>query len=82
MSNEFRDAADASHTRSDVYASVALIVGLGLVAAGYPRADGIFTLLIAFVIAHRIADAVERRVAAELSAREVVAHVEPTRPVS
>jgi cation diffusion facilitator family transporter len=43
--------ADASHTRADVYASVAVLVGLGLVAAGYPRADGVFTLIVALVIA-------------------------------
>jgi cation diffusion facilitator family transporter len=139
--------ADASHTRADVYASLAVIVGLGLVAAGYPRADGVFTLLVALVIArtgwrilrgsvpilvderavadgmirriaretegvidafhirsrgregevfaeltitvdasldvehaHRIADAVERRLADAIGARDVVAHVEPARP--
>ncbi|MGH7554968.1 MAG: cation diffusion facilitator family transporter [Longimicrobiales bacterium] len=136
--------ADSSHTRADVLASIAVIVGLGLVAAGYPRADGVFTLVVALIIArtgwrilrgsvpilvderavsvetirrialaadgvidafdirsrgrgadvfaeltitvdrslnveeaHGIADAVERRVASELRAREVVAHVEP-----
>jgi cation diffusion facilitator family transporter len=136
--------ADSSHTRADVLASIAVIVGLGLVAIGYPRADGVFTLVVALIIArtgwrilrgsvpilvderavseetirrialaadgvidafdirsrglgadvfaeltitvdralnveeaHGIADAVERRVARELGAREVVAHVEP-----
>ncbi|MBI4545394.1 MAG: cation transporter [Gemmatimonadetes bacterium] len=136
--------ADAAHTRSDVYASLGVLVGLGLVAAGYPRADAAFTLLVALVIAragwrilkttvpvlvdqraveartirrialdtpgvkgayavrsrgregeifaeltiavsrkldvesaHAIADEVERRVAREVSAREVVVHVEP-----
>jgi len=43
--------ADAAHTRSDFYASLAVLVGLVLVAAGYPRADAAFTLLIALVIA-------------------------------
>jgi len=136
--------ADAAHTRSDFYASIAVLVGLVLVAAGYPRADAAFTLLIALVIAragwrillttvpvlvderaveektirrialdtpgvadcysvrsrgregeifaeltiavartmnvehaHGIADEVERRVAAEVGAREVVVHIEP-----
>lgn len=136
--------ADAAHTRSDVYASGAVVAGLGLVAAGYPRADAVFTLFVAAIIAragwhivrstvpvlvderavephrirrhalqtpgvldvydvrsrgregdvfaeltiavdpslgvvdaHRIADAVETRVARELQAREVVVHVEP-----
>jgi cation diffusion facilitator family transporter len=139
--------ADSGHTRADVYASLAVIAGLGLVAAGYPRADGIFTLVVALIIArtgwrilrgsvpilvdqravsgetirriargtagvidafdirsrgregevfaeltitvdarldvgeaHRIADEVERRVASEVGAREVVAHVEPASP--
>ena len=136
--------ADAAHTHSDFYASLAVLVGLVLVAAGYPRADAVFTLLIALVIAragwrillttvpvlvdaraveektirrialdtpgvadcysvrsrgregeifaeltiavertmdveraHDIADEVERRVAAEVGAREVVVHIEP-----
>ncbi|HET7274441.1 MAG TPA: cation diffusion facilitator family transporter [Longimicrobiaceae bacterium] len=44
--------ADAKHTRSDLYASVAVLVGLGLVAMGYPWADPLFTLFVAFIIAH------------------------------
>ncbi len=43
--------ADAAHTQSDIYASLAVIVGLLFVTAGYPRADAIFTLLVAAVIA-------------------------------
>lgn len=43
--------ADAAHTGSDVYASLAVVVGLLLVGAGYPKADSIFTLLVAIVIA-------------------------------
>jgi cation diffusion facilitator family transporter len=43
--------ADAAHTRSDVYASLAVVLGLGLVRLGYPRADALFTLLVAVVIA-------------------------------
>lgn len=136
--------ADAAHTKSDVFASMAVLVGIGLVALGYPRADALFTLLVAVFIAraawrilkhtipilvdqravaeatirditiatsgvldcfavrsrgrvgevfveltitvppslnvqeaHRIADAVEQRVAEAVGAREVVVHVEP-----
>lgn len=136
--------ADAAHTGSDVYASLGVLIGLGLVALGYPRADAALTLLVAFVIAragwrilrttvpvlvderaveartirrialdtsgvlgcydvrsrgrtgdifaeltiavarsmnveaaHDIADHVERRVAREVGAREVVVHIEP-----
>ncbi len=43
--------ADAAHTKSDVFASLAVLVGIGLVALGYPRADALFTLLVAVVIA-------------------------------
>lgn len=137
--------ADAAHTRSDMWASLAVIVGLGVVALGYPWADPLVTLVVAFMIAragwhilettipvlvderaveertirriaidtegvaecydvrsrgregevfvelsiavsgamsvesaHDIADEVERRVAREVGAREVVVHIEPT----
>jgi len=43
--------ADAAHTRSDVYASIAVLIGIALVAAGYPQADAVVTLLVAAVIA-------------------------------
>lgn len=43
--------ADAAHTGSDVYASLAVVVGLILVRLGYPEADAVFTLLVALVIA-------------------------------
>jgi cation diffusion facilitator family transporter len=43
--------ADAAHTKSDVFASLGVLVGIGLVGLGYPQADAIFTLLVAIVIA-------------------------------
>ena len=43
--------ADAAHTRSDVYASAAVLAGLGLVALGYAWADAVVSLLVALVIA-------------------------------
>ena len=43
--------ADAAHTSSDVYASLAVVLGLLLVRLGYPEADALFTLLVAVVIA-------------------------------
>jgi cation diffusion facilitator family transporter len=42
--------ADAAHTKSDVYASLGVLAGIGLVGLGYPEADAIFTLLVAVVI--------------------------------
>lgn len=43
--------ADAAHTRSDVYASFAVLLGLGMVALGYSWADAVVSLLVALVIA-------------------------------
>jgi cation diffusion facilitator family transporter len=43
--------ADAAHTRSDVFASIAVLAGIALVAAGYPQADALVTVLVAAVIA-------------------------------
>lgn len=43
--------ADAAHTRSDMYASLAVLAGLGLISAGYEWADGAVTLLVAALIA-------------------------------
>lgn len=44
--------ADAAHTRSDLYASLAVLVGLGLIALGYSEADAWFTLVVALLITH------------------------------
>ena len=43
--------ADAMHTRSDIFASLAVIVGLILTKAGYPRADTLVGIVITFFIA-------------------------------
>jgi cation diffusion facilitator family transporter len=43
--------ADAAHTKSDVYASMAVLAGIAFVAVGYPRADAVATVLVAGVIA-------------------------------
>ena len=58
--------ADASHTASDAFVSVGVIVGLVLVQAGYPRADAIAALLVAVAIA-RTAWAVFKQANATLS---------------
>jgi cation diffusion facilitator family transporter len=138
--------ADADHTRSDVYTTLAVLAGLGAVALGFPMADPLITLVVAVIIAwtgwqivrravpvlvderavppgriqavaeahtsvhacygirsrgrpgeifaeltisvasdldvlesHAIADEVENRVMREISAQEVVVHVEPAR---
>lgn len=43
--------ADSAHTRSDFYASLAVLAGIGFVALGYPQADALVTFLVAAVIA-------------------------------
>jgi cation diffusion facilitator family transporter len=42
--------ADASHTGSDILVSVGVLIGLGLVMLGFPLADPIIALLVAFAI--------------------------------
>lgn len=42
--------ADAAHTRTDAYAALAVLAGLGAVAAGYPGADPVVTLGVAAMI--------------------------------
>jgi cation diffusion facilitator family transporter len=137
--------ADARHTGADVWVTLAVLVGLGLVRAGFAQADAILAILVAGLVArggyeilrrtvpvlvdervvdpqrvsdvassvagvvavsavrsrgrpgegfaeltvrvapntpvrkaHAIADDVERRLARELSLRQVVVHVEPS----
>jgi cation diffusion facilitator family transporter len=43
--------ADAMHTKSDIFVSLAVIVSLILTKAGYPRADAIVGIIITFFIA-------------------------------
>ncbi|MDH5590544.1 MAG: cation diffusion facilitator family transporter [Gemmatimonadota bacterium] len=43
--------ADAAHTRSDVYATLAVLAGLIAVGAGYPIVDPLVTLVVAVIIA-------------------------------
>lgn len=58
--------ADAAHTLSDALVSVGVIVGLALVAAGFPMADPIMALVVtAFILASAVS--VFRRALATLS---------------
>lgn len=49
-------AADASHTLSDALVSVGVIVGLALVAAGFPMADPIMALVVTAAILYTAYD--------------------------
>jgi cation diffusion facilitator family transporter len=44
--------ADASHTMSDVFVTLAVIASLGLSAAGFGRADGVVALLVLLFVAY------------------------------
>lgn len=44
--------ADAAHTRSDVLTTLAVLIGLVAIRAGYPLADPVATILVALLIAH------------------------------
>jgi cation diffusion facilitator family transporter len=71
--------ADAAHTKSDVAASLAVLVGIGLVGLGYPKADALFTMMVAVVIAraawrilqHTIPILVDQRAVSEGTIREI-----------
>ncbi len=43
--------ADANHTLSDVFVTLAVLLSLGLVWLGYPRADGVAALLVLVFVA-------------------------------
>ncbi|MCP3101243.1 cation diffusion facilitator family transporter [Myxococcus sp. K15C18031901] len=43
--------ADASHTLSDVFVTIAVLASLGLVALGYPKADGVVALVVMVFVA-------------------------------
>ena len=44
--------ADSAHTRSDIYVSLSVIIGLIAIRLGYPIIDPAVSILIAFVILH------------------------------
>ncbi|MDB4982588.1 MAG: cation diffusion facilitator family transporter [Myxococcales bacterium] len=44
--------ADAEHTRSDLYASTAVLASFAAVRAGFAWADGVATLLLVFLVGH------------------------------
>jgi cation diffusion facilitator family transporter len=63
--------ADAAHTRSDMYASAAVLIGLGLVTVGLQRADAVFTLVVAAIIARAGLRILRRSVPILVDARAV-----------
>ena len=44
--------ADARHTQADVWVTLAVLVGLGLVRFGWGQADAALALIVAIVVAH------------------------------
>ncbi|MDW7733116.1 MAG: cation diffusion facilitator family transporter [Methanolobus sp.] len=44
--------ADSAHTKSDIYVSVSVLLGLAAIRAGYPIVDPIISIFVAIVILH------------------------------
>ncbi|MDI3539919.1 MAG: hypothetical protein PWP14_1073 [Methanolobus sp.] len=44
--------ADSAHTKSDIYVSVSVLLGLAAIHAGYPVVDPIISIMVAIVILH------------------------------
>lgn len=44
--------ADAAHTKSDIYVSISVLLGLAAIHAGYPLVDPVISVLVAIVILH------------------------------
>jgi cation diffusion facilitator family transporter len=45
-------SADARHTQSDVWVTLSVLIGLGLVRLGFGQADSLLAVLVAIVVAH------------------------------
>lgn len=58
--------ADATHTLSDVFVTLAVLVSLGFVSMGFERADGLVAIFVMFVIA-RVAYGIIRQAVGILS---------------
>ncbi|MDC0708384.1 cation diffusion facilitator family transporter [Stigmatella sp. ncwal1] len=54
--------ADANHTLSDVYVTLAVLVSLALVWLGYPRADGVIALVVMVFVARVAYDIIRQAV--------------------
>jgi len=63
--------ADAAHTRSDVFTTIAVLVGLVAIRAGYPVADPVATVLVALLIAYTGWDIVKESVPVLVDSRAV-----------
>lgn len=63
--------ADAAHTRSDVFTTIAVLVGLVAIRAGYPVADPVATILVALLIAYTGWDIVKETVPVLVDSRAV-----------
>lgn len=63
--------ADAAHTRSDVFTTLAVLVGLVAIRMGYPMADPVATILVAILIAYTGWDIVKDSVPVLVDSRAV-----------
>ncbi|WP_407356901.1 cation diffusion facilitator family transporter [Methanolobus sp. WCC5] len=54
--------ADSAHTKSDIYVSISVIIGLIAISLGYPVVDPVISILIAVVILHAGAEIIFRSI--------------------
>jgi len=81
--------ADASHTRADVFITVAVLGGLALARAGYPAADPILAIFVAImvvrvgweIVSHSLPTLVDAVAVDEAQIRDLTARVEGVRSV-
>lgn len=65
--------ADARHTRADVYVTLSVLIGLGLVQLGWGAADSVLAILVSIVVAHSGYQILRRTVPVLVDRRAVAA---------
>jgi cation diffusion facilitator family transporter len=63
--------ADARHTQADVWVTLSVLIGLGLVQLGWPQADAVLAMLVAIVVAYGGAEILKRTVPVLVDRRAV-----------
>jgi len=63
--------ADARHTQADVWVTLSVLVGLGLVRVGWQQADAVLAIVVAFVVAYGGVEILRRTVPVLVDRRAV-----------
>ena len=64
-------AADARHTQADVWVTLSVLIGLGLVYLGFDEADALLAIVVAFVVAYSGYEILKRTVPVLVDERAV-----------